>query len=304
MRSRLQRGLITEISALDRGAAAARSWSSASQEKRATDPSFELSGDVVELLADRLTESGRELEGRRQPPLPDLAADARARHARHRRDHHPRSRAGHRAAPHQDRGHPAHRLAALCRVQGRTSCRERRHRSVVRPRQIGMYLAKQLTSRSLPEIGRRFGNRDHTTVLHAIRKIDREVGEQSAPQGRDRGAEAPAQPLARRDVTVNSVRRGVTGRRIGSGAGSGVVRRRSLLLVDGARSARKIVRPAALAKRRSRSTLARRRISQPFRGFRCFRGDFGVAHSASSAPRQARQRDRERLGHEAGDRTR
>jgi chromosomal replication initiator protein len=38
-----------------------------------------------------------------------------------------------------------------------------------------MYLAKQLTSRSLPEIGRRFGNRDHTTVLHAIRKIDKEL---------------------------------------------------------------------------------------------------------------------------------
>ena len=40
-----------------------------------------------------------------------------------------------------------------------------------------MYLAKHLTSRSLPEIGRRFGDRDHTTVLHAIRKIDREVGD-------------------------------------------------------------------------------------------------------------------------------
>jgi chromosomal replication initiator protein len=40
-----------------------------------------------------------------------------------------------------------------------------------------MYLAKHLTSRSLPEIGRRFGDRDHTTVLHAIRKIDKEVGE-------------------------------------------------------------------------------------------------------------------------------
>ena len=52
---------------------------------------------------------------------------------------------------------------------------QRRHRSVVWPRQIGMYLAKQLTSRSLPEIGRRFGNRDHTTVLHAIRKIDNEI---------------------------------------------------------------------------------------------------------------------------------
>jgi chromosomal replication initiator protein len=42
----------------------------------------------------------------------------------------------------------------------------------VRPRQIGMYLAKKLTSRSLPEIGRRFGNRDHSTVLHAVRKIE------------------------------------------------------------------------------------------------------------------------------------
>ena len=52
---------------------------------------------------------------------------------------------------------------------------QRRHPSVVWPRQIGMYLAKQLTSRSLPEIGRRFGNRDHTTVLHAIRKIDNQM---------------------------------------------------------------------------------------------------------------------------------
>ncbi len=42
----------------------------------------------------------------------------------------------------------------------------------MRPRQIGMYLAKTLTARSLPEIGRRFGGRDHTTVLHAIRKIE------------------------------------------------------------------------------------------------------------------------------------
>jgi chromosomal replication initiator protein len=43
------------------------------------------------------------------------------------------------------------------------------------PRQIGMYLSKQLTTRSLPEIGRRFGDRDHTTVLHAIRKIEGEI---------------------------------------------------------------------------------------------------------------------------------
>ena len=48
----------------------------------------------------------------------------------------------------------------------------RRARAVARPRQMAMYLAKMLTSRSLPEIGRKFGNRDHTTVMHAVRKIE------------------------------------------------------------------------------------------------------------------------------------
>jgi len=48
----------------------------------------------------------------------------------------------------------------------------RRTQTVVRPRQVAMYLSKQMTLRSLPEIGRRFGGRDHTTVLHAVRKID------------------------------------------------------------------------------------------------------------------------------------
>jgi len=45
-------------------------------------------------------------------------------------------------------------------------------RTIARPRQIAMYLSKQLTSRSLPEIGRRFGGRDHTTVMHGVRRID------------------------------------------------------------------------------------------------------------------------------------
>ncbi|MBL8630491.1 MAG: chromosomal replication initiator protein DnaA, partial [Rhodospirillaceae bacterium] len=48
----------------------------------------------------------------------------------------------------------------------------RRARVVARPRQVAMYLAKQLTSRSLPEIGRAFGGRDHTTVMHAVRKVE------------------------------------------------------------------------------------------------------------------------------------
>jgi chromosomal replication initiator protein len=48
----------------------------------------------------------------------------------------------------------------------------RRSRAIARPRQVAMYLSKQLTARSLPEIGRKFGGRDHTTVMHAVKKVD------------------------------------------------------------------------------------------------------------------------------------
>jgi chromosomal replication initiator protein len=48
----------------------------------------------------------------------------------------------------------------------------RRARAVARPRQVAMYLSKTLTSKSLPEIGRGFGGRDHTTVIHAVKKIE------------------------------------------------------------------------------------------------------------------------------------
>lgn len=59
----------------------------------------------------------------------------------------------------------------------------RRSRDVARPRQIAMFLARELTPKSLPDIGRRFGGRDHTTVMHAIRVVeallfdDHEIGE-------------------------------------------------------------------------------------------------------------------------------
>ena len=58
--------------------------------------------------------------------------------------------------------------------------RERRARAVARPRQIAMYLSKQLTSRSLPEIGRTFGGRDHTTVMHAVSRIESLIIEDSS----------------------------------------------------------------------------------------------------------------------------
>lgn len=55
----------------------------------------------------------------------------------------------------------------------------KRSRNIARPRQMAMYLAKHLTSRSYPEIGKRFGNRDHTTVIHAVRKIEELKGQDS-----------------------------------------------------------------------------------------------------------------------------
>jgi chromosomal replication initiator protein len=56
----------------------------------------------------------------------------------------------------------------------------RRARAVARPRQVAMYLAKQLTSRSLPEIGRKFGDRDHTTVMHAVTRVTELIGVDAA----------------------------------------------------------------------------------------------------------------------------
>ena len=49
----------------------------------------------------------------------------------------------------------------------------RRGRDIARPRQVAMFLAKELTPKSLPDIGRRFGGRDHTTVIHAIKQIEK-----------------------------------------------------------------------------------------------------------------------------------
>jgi len=64
------------------------------------------------------------------------------------------------------------RVAAHFNIRVSDMHSARRARAVARPRQVAMYLAKQLTPRSLPEIGRKFGGRDHTTVMHAVKKIE------------------------------------------------------------------------------------------------------------------------------------
>lgn len=173
MRSRLQRGLVTEIGALD-SELRLKVLEKRLQEKRQSDPSFEIGRDVLSLLANQITESGRELEGvvtrlhatwqYMRTPITIEVAEQAIRDLVHGQE--PR------------RIKIEEILKVVSRHYGVSKgdiLSERRHRSVVWPRQIGMYLAKQLTSRSLPEIGRRFGGRDHTTVLHAIRKIETQL---------------------------------------------------------------------------------------------------------------------------------
>jgi chromosomal replication initiator protein len=64
------------------------------------------------------------------------------------------------------------RVAAHYGVRVAEMFSARRARNIARPRQVAMYLAKILTSLSYPEIGRQFGGRDHTTVMHAVRSIE------------------------------------------------------------------------------------------------------------------------------------
>lgn len=126
--------------------------------------------EVLQFLADRFTDSVRELEGalntlvaRAGPGVSRLSLDEAQAILR----------------PHL-RG--AEKRITIDDIQKATSehfglkqadlISERRNRSIARPRQAAMWLAKQLTTRSLPDIGRRFGGRDHTTVLHAVRRIE------------------------------------------------------------------------------------------------------------------------------------
>ena len=138
------------------------------------DHSLDISPEILDHVAQSVTGSGRELEGAfnqllfRQTFEPNLSVD--------RVDE---------LLSHLMRGGEAKRIrieeiqrivARHYNVSKQDLLSNRRTRTIVKPRQIAMYLAKTLTPRSLPEIGRRFGGRDHTTVLHAVRKIEDIVG--------------------------------------------------------------------------------------------------------------------------------
>jgi chromosomal replication initiator protein len=170
VRSRLNAGLVVEMGVLDEDLrlkilgtrlAAARSHL----------PQFEVRPEVVTWLARNLTANGRDLEGAvnrllahatlSKQPVDLTTAETAIRDLIKVRE------------PKRVKIEDIQRLVANHYNVSRSDIlSSRRTATVVRPRQIAMYLSKSLTLRSLPEIGRRFGGRDHTTVLHAVRKVE------------------------------------------------------------------------------------------------------------------------------------
>jgi chromosomal replication initiator protein len=175
VRSRLAGGLVVEIGMLDealRGSILEARMNAV----KSTHPSFEISPAVVSYVAKSIVANGRDLEGAvnrllahatltNSPVTMDVAENAIRDLVKNRE-------------PKRVKIEEIQKLVATRYNVSRSDIlSERRTAAVVKPRQIAMYLSKVLTLRSLPEIGRRFGGRDHTTVLHAVRKIEKALGE-------------------------------------------------------------------------------------------------------------------------------
>jgi chromosomal replication initiator protein len=170
VQSRLAGGLVVEIGSLD-DPLRIKILENRIQLAKAHLPAFEVPPDVVSYVARMITTNGRDLEGAVNRLLAhatltggvldiQAAEEAIRDLVRHRE-------------PRRVKIEDIQRLVANhYNVSRADILSSRRTAIVVRPRQIAMYLAKSLTLRSLPEIGRRFGGRDHTTVLHAVRKIE------------------------------------------------------------------------------------------------------------------------------------
>ncbi|MCK0209129.1 chromosomal replication initiator protein DnaA [Starkeya koreensis] len=174
VRSRLAGGLVVEIAPLDEELKleilAARVATLAQQH-----PGFNVPADVLAFIARNCGQNGRDLDGALNRLLAHNQLTSRAitlEMAETAVRDLVRS-----SEPKRVRVDDILRIVAKhYNVSRADILSQRRTANVVKPRQIAMYLAKMLTLRSLPEIGRRFGGRDHTTVLHAVRKIDGLVG--------------------------------------------------------------------------------------------------------------------------------
>jgi len=170
VRSRLAGGLVVEMASLDEDLRLEILKSRAAA-ARGHHQGFDVPAPVLAFIAKQVTHNGRDLEGALNRLL-----------AANKLNGHPVTmEMAERAV--RDLIRPQEPKRVKIEDIQRTVARQynvsradllssRRTANVVRPRQIAMYLAKTLTLRSLPEIGRRFGGRDHTTVLHAVRKIE------------------------------------------------------------------------------------------------------------------------------------
>jgi chromosomal replication initiator protein len=170
VRSRLAAGLVVEIAPLE-VELRQRILESRIAALKVQHPSFEVPAEVVQHVAQQVTQNGRDLDGavnrllahnqyQGRPVTVEMAEEVIRDLIRP-------------ADPRRIRVEDILRIVAKHYGVSRADLlSSRRTANVVRPRQIAMYLAKTLTLRSLPEIGRRFGGRDHTTVLHAVRKIE------------------------------------------------------------------------------------------------------------------------------------
>lgn len=170
VRSRLAGGLCVEMGALDEQLRI-KILESRIAVARLSQPSFEVPAPVVAFVARSIQTNGRDLDGAVNRllahamlsgvPLTIETSEAAIRDLVRTRE------------PKRVKIEDIQKLVAThYNVSRADILSSRRTATVVRPRQIAMYLSKVLTLRSLPEIGRRFGGRDHTTVLHAVRKIE------------------------------------------------------------------------------------------------------------------------------------
>jgi chromosomal replication initiator protein len=178
VRSRLAGGLVVEIGSLGEELRL-EILKSRIAAARLHHPGFEVPAPVVAFVAKSITHNGRDLEGAvnrllahskltGQPVTLEMAEHEMRDLIRP-------------VEPKRVRIEDIQRIVARqYNVSRADLLSSRRTANVVRPRQVAMYLAKVLTLRSLPEIGRRFGGRDHTTVLHAVRKIEALSGNDTA----------------------------------------------------------------------------------------------------------------------------
>ena len=178
VRSRLAGGLCVEMEALDE-ALRLKILEARVLAARALQPGFDLSPAVLTYVARTICTNGRDLDGAVNRLMAHATLSGRP-HTVETAEAAIRDLVRTRE-PKRVKIEDIQKLVANhYNVSRADILSSRRTATVVRPRQIAMYLSKALTLRSLPEIGRRFGGRDHTTVLHAVRKIEALCGKETA----------------------------------------------------------------------------------------------------------------------------